>query len=40
MAGLDPATHVLVAANTWIPGSSPGMTTIEWRDGRSHNCVL
>ena len=28
MAGLDPAIHVFVriAADTWMPGSSPGMT--------------
>jgi hypothetical protein len=26
MAGLFPATHVFVAA-TWMPGTSPGMTT-------------
>nr|AWM00230.1 hypothetical protein CIT40_09450 [Bradyrhizobium amphicarpaeae] len=28
MAGLDPAIHVLLAARrTWMPGTSPGMTT-------------
>ena len=30
MAGLDPAIHVFVAAiavMTWMPGTSPGMTT-------------
>jgi hypothetical protein len=26
MAGLVPAIHVLVAAKTWMPGTSPGMT--------------
>src|SRR6478672_4574865 len=29
MAGLDPAIHVSLAApRTWMPGTSPGMTTI------------
>jgi hypothetical protein len=29
MAGLDPAIHVvrLLRLKTWMPGSSPGMTT-------------
>ena len=30
MAGRDPAIHVFgshTGANTWIPGTSPGMTT-------------
>jgi hypothetical protein len=28
MAGLVPATHVLLAAlKTWVPGTRPGMTT-------------
>jgi hypothetical protein len=32
MAGLVPAIHVLLAygaAKTWMPGTSPGMTTFE-----------
>jgi hypothetical protein len=27
MAGLVPAIHVLLAAKTWMPGTSPGMTS-------------
>jgi hypothetical protein len=26
MAGLVPAIHVFLAAKTWMPGTSPGMT--------------
>jgi hypothetical protein len=32
MAGLDPAIHVflsLAATRTWMPGTSPGMTTFN-----------
>ena len=31
MAGLVPAIHVLATAKseTWMPGTSPGMTTLE-----------
>jgi hypothetical protein len=28
MAGLVPAIHVLAAAKTWMPGTSPGMTNL------------
>jgi hypothetical protein len=27
MAGLVPATHVLAADKTWMPGAGPGMTS-------------
>ena len=27
MAGLDPAIHVFLAAKSWMPGTSPGMTS-------------
>ena len=30
MAGLVPAIHVLLAAKTWMPGTSPGMTRLVW----------
>jgi hypothetical protein len=32
MAGLDPAIHVFLpnAAKTWMPGTSPGMTTCSY----------
>ena len=32
MAGLVPAIHVLTLLHpkTWMPGTSPGMTKIEW----------
>jgi hypothetical protein len=32
MAGLDPAIHgflLLVAAKTWMPGTSPGLTNLK-----------
>jgi molybdopterin-guanine dinucleotide biosynthesis adapter protein len=29
MAGLDPAIHDFLAVKTWMPGSSPGMTTSD-----------
>jgi hypothetical protein len=35
MAGLDPAIHVFPArekSKTWMPGSSPGMTSFNRRD--------
>src|SRR5207244_8250746 len=32
MAGRGPAIHVLTAAKTWMPGTSPGMT---WRENGS-----
>jgi hypothetical protein len=31
MAGLVPAIHVFLAAKTWIPGTSPGMTIFFYR---------
>jgi len=35
MAGLDPAIHVMRHGGgaTWMPGSSPGMTTWEGGEG-------
>ena len=29
MAGLDPAIHVFDMKNSWMPGTSPGMTLGE-----------
>ena len=29
MTGLDPAIHGFLAADTWMPGTSPGMTMVE-----------
>ena len=30
MAGPVPAIHVFVAAKTWMPGTTPGMTNLEF----------
>ena len=32
MAGLVPAIHAFLDAKTWMPGTRPGMTWLEWRD--------
>ncbi|TFV79046.1 hypothetical protein E4K64_07710 [Bradyrhizobium frederickii] len=43
MAGLVPAIHALQARRTWMPGTSPGMTTfckVELRQShRKTDCV-
>jgi hypothetical protein len=41
MAGLDPAIHVFPrAVETWIPGTSPGMTNFCGSDIRPRSVLL